>query len=359
MKKKISVIGVGKLGLCLALNLEKNGYELICVDSSVDYVNQLQNKTFYSEEPFVNEYLKHAKNITFTLNLQESLKSDVIFIVVQTPSTPNWKYDSGIIDKICEDLLKFGKQINRKDIIINCTTFPGYCEELHKKLESYNYFVSYNPEFIAQGTIIEDQINADMILIGQADNYAGDLIEKIHRSFCLNGRVYKMSRTEAELTKLSLNCFLTTKIAYANMVGDICLSLNGDPDKVLGAIGEDSRVGKKYLKYGFGFGGPCFPRDNRALAKCAEELGLNAFISKATDASNNEHLNFQIKNYIKNNPDKNDPVLMDFVTYKKESTLLTESQQLKFAEQLYNLGYKIIIKDNRQEVLKNLNFKVN
>lgn len=353
-KNNVSIIGTGRLGLCLALNLEKNGHSLICVDSNLEYINQLKNKTFSSKEPEVNELLKKSKNIEFTTDLKKSLQNDVIFIIVQTPSTPDFKYDHSFIENISEELIRFGKQENRKDLIINCTTFPGYCDTLHDKLKEYNYYVSYNPEFIAQGSIIKDQINADMVLIGEADKNAGDLIEKIYESFCLSKKIHKMSRTEAELTKLSLNCFLTTKIAYANMIGDICLSYKSNPDKVLGAIGEDTRVGHKYLKYGFGFGGPCFPRDNRALHKCAAEVDIDATISKATDESNSNHLEFQIKDFIKNNPNKNKPVEIDYVSYKQGSDIITESQQFKYAKRLKDLGYTIKIKENGAEMLKML-----
>lgn len=352
MNNLISIIGVGKLGLCLALNLERNGYKVICVDSNQKYIEELKSKTFNSDEPLVNEFLQESKNLNFFTDLEEAIKSDVIFIVVQTPSTTDYKYDHTYIDLVCDKLIKFGKQNNRKDIIINCTTFPAYCDTLQKKLEEYNYYVSYNPEFIAQGTIIRDQINADMVLIGQADDYAGNLIESIYKTFCFSKKIHKMNRTEAELTKLSLNCFLTTKIAYANMIGDICKSYNGNPDVVLNAIGDDTRVGQKCLKYGFGFGGPCFPRDNRALAKCAEEVNIDAAISKATDICNSNHLDFQIKTYIEQNVDKSKPVEMEYLTYKKESTLLTESQQLEFAKRLKKLGYEIIVHDPRIEITK-------
>ena len=108
------------------------------------------------------------------------------------------------------------------------------------------------------------------------------------------------------------------------------------------------------LKYGFGFGGPCFPRDNRALAKCGEEVGIVAEIANATDAMNEKHLQYQIEDFVKNNPDKSKSVKMDFVTYKKESVLLEESQQLKFALALKDLGYKIEISDQRPEVMNQL-----
>jgi nucleotide sugar dehydrogenase len=352
----ISIIGVGKLGLCLALNLEKKGFNVTGVDMFEKYINSLNDKTFSTSEPFVNEYLQQSKNVIFTTDLKQALQNNIIFVVVRTPSTFDWKYDHTDIENIADQLISFGKQPTRKDLIINCTTFPGYCDTLQEKLKEYNYYISYNPEFIAQGTIIHDQLNCDNVLIGKADEYAGDLIQNIYEKMVESTPLYnKMSRTEAELTKLSVNCFLTTKISYANMVGDIANRLGCDANKVLGAIGTDSRIGNKYLKPGFGFGGPCFPRDNRALAKCGEEVGIDAVISKATDEMNEKHLQYQIEDFIKNNPDKSKTIEIDFVTYKKESTLLEESQQLKFALALKELGYNINILDQREEVINQLN----
>ena len=355
MKKKISVIGVGKLGLCFSLNLERKGYEIVGVDLNEDYVKKLTKKTFNSSEPFVNEYLADSKNIFFSTKLEDALVNDIIFIVVQTPSTIDHKYDHTRIDNIIENIKSFGIQKNRKDIIINCTTFPGYCENLSKEVEKYNIKISYNPEFIAQGTIIRDQVMADNVLIGQADEFAGNIIEKIYNDLCeKNPSINKMSVTEAEITKLSVNCFLTTKISFANMIGDIAERYNCNSHVILEAIGTDSRIGSKYLKPGFGFGGPCFPRDNKALSKCADVVGVDAVISKATDEMNKLHLEYQIESFIKNNPDKSIPVELEYVTYKKESTLLEESQQLKFAIELHNLGYNVQVKDTREEVLSQI-----
>ena len=127
---------------------------------------------------------------------------------------------------------------------------------------------------------------------------------------------------------------------------------------ILNAIGSDSRIGNKYLKHGYGFGGPCFPRDNRALAKCADEVGVDAVISKATDEYNKLHLNYQVSYYTKSFSDKSKNVVFDFVTYKKESTLLEESQQLKFAQELKKLGYTIEVKDDRKEVIDNIKYLI-
>jgi nucleotide sugar dehydrogenase len=348
--KSVSIIGIGKLGLCLGLNLENSGYNVIGIDVNEEYINDLNNNNFQTSEPSVNRLLSTQKNIKFTTDIQEAFENDIVFIVVSTPSTHEWKYDHSNIDNVVNKLLELGVQKKRKDLIINCTTFPGYCEELHNRTKDYNVHVSYNPEFIAQGSIIKDQLYADHVLIGGSDEYASNLIEKVYMDFMVSEPIFnKLTPVEAEITKLSVNCFLTTKISYANMIGDITIRYGGDPNNVLDAIGSDHRIGNKYLGYGYGFGGPCFPRDNRALLKCAEEVGVNAVISKSTDEMNDLHLQYQIEEFVRNNPNKGD-VVFDYVTYKKDSTILEESQRLKFALELQKLGYNVIVKEERDEI---------
>ena len=353
MGNKISIIGIGKLGLCFGLNLSKAGWDVLGMDVNKQYINELKSNTFKSSEESVNDYLNKYE-FTYTNSIDDALSNDIIFVVVPTPSTHDFKYDHKYIENVVEKIISKGPSKNRKDLIINCTTFPKYCEELQDRLIDYNYFVSYNPEFIAQGTIIKDQQYCDNVLIGEADEFAGDLIQNIYKSFVKSDPIYnRMSRTEAEITKLSVNCFLTTKISFANMVGDIALRCDADPDIVLKAVGTDSRIGSKYIRPGFGFGGPCFPRDNRALAKLGEEVGIKALISEATDKMNELHLNYQVEDFIsKNNVD--DLVDIDYVTYKKESISIEESQQLKFAIELQKRGFKLNIKDKRQEVLNQI-----
>jgi len=229
---------------------------------------------------------------------------------------------------------------------------------LQLRLKPYNYYISYNPEFIAQGSIIVNQVEPDMVLIGQADEEAGKLIKNIYThltDFSSEPPSYEiMTPLEAEIVKISLNCFLTTKIAFANMIGDIAVRSKCNPDVILSAIGSDTRIGHKYLKYGFGYGGPCFPRDNKALNKYAEQVGIKALISQATDKSNHNHLHNQVLEYIVKNEKKDKPVEMDYITFNQRSTSIEESQQLQYALMLKRLGYKIKVKDSRPEVLKQI-----
>ena len=354
MINNISVVGIGKLGLCFSLSLENSGFNVIGVDINENYIQQINNKSLISYEPQVNERLQKSKNFIATNDIDRALShSDIVFAVVATPSLPNGRYDHTQVDNLVSTLIQKGVQLITKHLVINCTTMPTYCDSVQQKLEAYGWTVSYNPEFIAQGTVIKNQEYPDMVLIGQSNNQAGDLIEYIYKTMTKNEpKIHRMTRTEAELCKISLNCFLTTKIAYTNMIGDIAIAANCNAQTILNAIGEDTRVGKKLTTYGYGFGGPCFPRDNRALAIFADDIGVDAQISKATDTMNNLHLSYQVYNYLKSN--KNE-FTTNTVTYKPESTLLEESQQLKYAIELVKKGIKVTIKE-RQIVVDELKF---
>lgn len=302
-------------------------------------------------EAGVNDMLLASSNFTATTDLNSAISfSDSLYVVVATPSLPNGEYNHSQVDSLVENLKKLGKQNSTKQLVICCTTMPEYCDKIQQELADLNYQVSYNPEFIAQGTILRDQLKPDMVLIGESNKESGDIIQRHYEQMTASNPVFnRMSRTEAEICKISLNCFLTTKISFANMVGDIAINSGVRPDPILSAISCDSRISPKYLKYGFGFGGPCFPRDNRALAIYAKEKGIDAKISVASDEFNKVHLDYQVQNFIKDK-NKTEEIVFDYVTYKPQSTMIVESQQLMFARDIAILGYNVIIKE-RQVVI--------
>lgn len=345
--EKIAVIGIGRLGLCLALNLEKAGYKVFGVDCLPEYVNQINLKELSSEEPQLEEYLKSSKNFIActTIKIINEQDIDCIFVVLPTPSNSGGGFDHSSIEQVADDLMKMGKREKPHHLIINSTTMPGYCDGLQRKLIDYNYLVSYNPEFIAQGTIIANQQFPDQVLIGEASKEAGDKITGIYQRMCKNEPVFcRMQPTSAEITKLATNCFLTTKIAFANAIGDLALMAGAEPEKILEAIGSDSRIGNKFFKYGFGYGGPCFPRDNRALAKYASNQQQSISFAETTDKANNLHHQFLLQTTLrKHSP--NDTILVESVTYKKGTTIIEESQQLKLAVDLAKSGRKVKIKE--------------
>lgn len=344
---KIGILGVGKLGLCFALNLERAGYEVLGIDISETYVQQLNDKSFQSYEPQVNELLASSKGFTASTHIADALIDtyDLLFVMVATPSVPGGGYDHHQIERIAGALINFGKRNKQINLVIGCTVMPGYCTELQKQLEAYNYLVSYNPEFIAQGNIIEDQLYPDQVLIGEGNAEAGDKLEAIYNKLCKSiPTMCRMDTLSAEIAKLATNCFLTTKISFANSIGDLAVKAGAQPDKILAAIGADSRIGNKYLKYGYGFGGPCFPRDNRALNAYATTQEIDLLIGKATDNINAQHLQFQLAQLLAKH-EQDEQITFTEVTYKPGTVIIEESQQLALAVATAKAGRKVLIRE--------------
>ena len=193
-----------------------------------------------------------------------------------------------------------GKALAKKkdyhNIVLTSTVLPGstrqvllpILEKESGKKAGRDFGLCYSPEFIALGSIISDFLNPDFTLLGELDEKCGEQVEEIYKQVMINGApCARMSLENAELTKISVNTFVTTKITFANMLAEICEKLpGGDVDVVTNALGLDERIGRKYLTGALGYGGPCFPRDNVALTYIAKELGVEAGIAETTDRLN-------------------------------------------------------------------------
>lgn len=345
---KIGVIGAGRLGLTFALLCEKNGYDVLVSDVREDYVFNLNQKICITNEPLVQSMLLDTTKFSATTNNIEVIEnSDIIFIFVATPSTLDGNYDTAKVFEVVSDFYTANSldiQLYGKKVIVGCTTNPGDTEQVQQRLNMFNIQVAYNPEFIAQGEIVKGLEESDIVLIGTDYTELGnELIEIYKRIQTTAVNAYVMSPKAAELTKIGINCFLTTKISYANMMGDIMVKagLEDEINMVLTAIGGDTRVGKKYMKYGFGFGGPCLPRDNRALGYYAKNLGMELNLPLTVDNFNKEHANFLKEYYIGKNPDKSVPFVMNYITYKKGTDITEESQQFQLCIDLLTEGYSV------------------
>ena len=356
---KIGLIGAGRLGLCLALLIEDTGYDVLASDIRPDYVKNLNEKKYNGSEPDVKYYLEKANNIEFTTdNIRVINECDIIFTLVATPSLDDGSYDVSAVWKVVEDfkIAAKEKEVFNKSLVVGCTTNPGDCDEIQDYLsvdpDTFGVNVFYNPEFIAQGTIIKDLQNADTVLI------CGDKFITEHNHVTILKKIYKhiqsgncsvhyMSTKAGEIVKIAINTFLTTKISYANTIGQVLAlsELDDEIDSVLEAIGNDSRIGTKYLKFGFGFGGPCFPRDNRAFASYANRVGVEFNIGQTTNDFNEEHLKFLFSYFTKKNKN-NLPFVFPSVAYKRGTDIIEESQQYRLCLNLLDAGYKVHVLDD-------------
>ena len=348
---KIGVIGAGRLGICFALLCEAAGYDVLVSDIREDYVNDLNERKIKTHEPEVENLLKVAKNFRATTNNKEVIEEcDLIYTLVATPSLEDGSYDVSAVWQVVED---FQDVTSTKYFVVGCTTNPGDCNNFKNQLPS-NVKVFYNPEFIAQGSIINDLRTADMVLLGKDpfsdnDKVVSDirrLYEKIQTTRAI---VCTMSTTAAEITKIAINCFLTTKISYANMLGDVLhhAGCGDEVSSVLTAVGTDGRIGRKYLGYGFGYGGPCLPRDNRSFAAFAKKVGLDYNLGTVTDEINNQHAKFVCDYFEKMNVNRK-PFYFDSITYKKGTDILTESQQYRLCLDLLDRGHTVYILNDKK-----------
>ena len=361
---KIGIIGTGRLGLCLALLIGKAGYQVLASDNREDYIKDLRQGVVGSAEPDVKDLLWDSDSIEFTTDNERVIREcDLIYTLVATPSKEDGSYDVSNVWNVVKDIKEQMKIISdapglrihengvyyAKAFVVGCTTNPGDCDKFREELPP-SIDVYYNPEFIAQGSIVNDLRHADTVLIGGEGPhkpYIEEIYQRIQKEY-KEPSIHFMSAKAAEIVKIAMNCFLTTKISYANMLGQVLYNsgLEDEIDDVLESIGDDSRIGNKYLKFGYGFGGPCFPRDNRAFAKYAEQVGIEHNFGYTTDNFNNEHAKFVKKYFMDSNPEKH-PFLFESVAYKEGTDILTESQQYRLVLDLLDEGYEIYVKDDR------------
>lgn len=268
---KITIIGAGKVGLAYAVFLASKGHDVVAIDKNKTYIDSLNAGTYETTEPGVTEGLHKIRKFT----TEDDEQSDICIILVDTP-TCYAGYDHSNLEKVLESTV--GKH---ETVIVSCTTQPGFMKQWAD--------VYYNPLFIQLGNQINHQNTTKSVLIGgEPSSLLTNFFKQNHGE---DVQLHYMSQTAAEVAKLSLNCIITTKISFANMIDEaMWRSGHGEEsEKVLAFVGADPRVGEKCLKPGWGYGGPCFPRDNRALCTFLREWGAADYIPMATHETNERH----------------------------------------------------------------------
>jgi UDPglucose 6-dehydrogenase len=352
--RRISVIGLGKLGSSVAAVLASKGFEVLGVDRNPRLVAALQAGNAPVVEPGLQNLLDKAPVAASGDIATAVLCSDVSFVVVPTPSSPDGFFSN---THVVSAVREIGAALRRKDgyhlVVITSTVMPGstggpireILEAASGRLLGGRLGLCYSPEFIALGSVIHDLLNPDLILIGESDTRAGDVLESIYRRVCENEPpVRRLNFVNAELAKIALNSFVTAKISFANMVSEICDRLPGaDAALVTETIGHDSRIGSKYFKPALGFGGPCFPRDNVALAAMARHLGTAASIAVATDTINHRQLSRMIELVRATMASGKIGILG--LSYKPDTAVIEESPGVAIASLLADAGYQVLVSD--------------
>ncbi len=354
---RVNVVGLGKLGAPLAAVLASRGFQVIGLDVNKVLVDALNAGKMPIVEPQLNELIAANKSrLSATMDANEAIqKSDASFVIVPTPSDSTGFFSNRFV---LQAMATLGKALRNKQgyhmVVITSTVMPGSTgSEIKAALEQASgrkvgpeLGLCYNPEFIALGSVVRDMLFPDSILIGESDSKAGDMLQTIYLTMCENKPpVQRMNFVNAELTKISVNTYVTTKISYANMLADMCDRLPGaDVDAVTKALGADSRIGIKYLKGAMGYGGPCFPRDNVAFAALARKIGARADVAEATDRINNHQVE-RLANLVAKFAKAGTRISVLGLSYKPHTPVVEESHSVKLAARLADAGYVVTVHD--------------
>lgn len=298
--ERISVIGLGKLGACYAAFYGSHGHPIYGFDIDSSRGKMLaKGHTTPFEEPKLQEYFKRAKGrFHATHSIKEAVtKSEVTFIIVPTPSKKDGLFS---VDAVRAAAKEIGEALKAKKVyhvvVLVSTVLPGdsreqvipVLERASGKKCGPDFGYVYSPSLIAIGDILHNLEKPDLLFIGAYDTRSEKVLSDIyHRIYKKEANLRPMSIESAELAKIALNSYVTMKISFANTLAAIAERLpHAHVDEITGALGSDRRIGSRYLQAGLGYGGPCFPRDNRAFGAMAKRRGVHAPLPLATDAVN-------------------------------------------------------------------------
>jgi UDPglucose 6-dehydrogenase len=335
--------------------LAKAGHNVSGVDLSKNRINDILRLNI-EPEPKVSDHLSQVLNNTLRVSSEFAgtvEKSEVSFLIVPTPSSKDGKFINDYIEEAIESLILNVKSENHLICIVS-TVMPGTCDKIindfiPSKLNNSKtkFKIAYSPEFVALGTVIDNMQKPDMILIGANDDSVIKILEPILKSIAINSpEAKKMSLASSELAKISVNTFVTAKISYANMIAELAEKIPGaNKHDILDALGADTRISSKYLKPGLGFGGPCFPRDNKAFSVIGDSLSINTELAKATQTINlrqpkivAERINSKFLN------DYSELTVLG-LSYKPGSFVTEESQAVMLVNELSKKWMKIKVHD--------------
>lgn len=353
----IAVIGLGKLGSPLAAVLASKGHTVVGVDLNAELVAAINAGKAPVEEPGLQARIDSARGrLRATGDFAEAIPAtDISFIIVPTPSGPDGVFSNRWVLDAVRQIGAALRTTNRYHVVnITSTVMPGSTGgEIRAALEltsgrvvGVDVGLTYNPEFIALGSVVRDLLNPDMLLIGESDPRAGDVLAQVYQTTAeSNPPIQRMNWVNAEITKISVNTYVTTKISYANMLAELCERIPGaDVDVVTAALGKDSRIGAKYLRGALGYGGPCFPRDNVAWSVLALSVGAAADIAQATDSINHRQVARVVEMLSRLTPAGGTVAVLG-LAYKPDTPVVEESQGVMIARQLATAGFSVLVHD--------------
>jgi UDPglucose 6-dehydrogenase len=351
---KLAIIGAGYVGLVTAACFAEMGNEVICVDADVSKINGLKEGRIPIYEPGLEDYVRRnyaEKRLFFTTDLPGSVqKSLVIFIAVGTPQDKDGSADLSAVLAVAREI---GKCLNGYKVIVEKSTVPvgtaakvrGVIrEELAARGAAFEFDVVSNPEFLKEGTALDDFMKPDRIVVGCDDVRVAELMKELYAPFVRTHHpIIIMNVVSAELTKYAANSFLATKISFINEIANICSLTGANISMVRQGIGSDSRIGHLFLFPGLGYGGSCFPKDMQALIHTAKSLGYTPRLLDAAEAINfdqREKFVDMVKNYFHGDL-KGKTLAVWGLAFKAGTDDVREAPALTVITRLVEMGAKI------------------
>jgi len=360
----ISVFGLGKLGSPLAACFAARGFRVTGVDVDTNKVEAINRGAAPVHEPGLAELIQGAEGrLSATQDADAAVRgSEASFIVVSTPSEAGGGFSLRYVMPCLEAI---GKTLRTKAgfhlVVLTSTVMPGSTggavrealERASGKTCGEHFGLCYSPEFIALGSVIRDFYFPDFLLIGESDARSGDVLSEVYRRTCKNSPfVARMNFVNAEITKLAVNTYITTKISYANMIARLCERMPGaDANVVTSALGLDTRIGPRYLKGAVSYGGPCFPRDNRALAALATKVGAFADLAEATDKFNRAQVKW-VAELVKSHFTGEGAIGILGLTYKPDTDVVEEAFGVLLAQELMAAKVPVVVYDPSKDAMR-------
>ena len=357
---KIAVVGTGYVGLVTGTCFAETGNTVTCIDIDQEKVNKLKNGKITIYEPGLEQLFERnikQDRLIFTTNLAEGIKgADVIFLALPTPPGEDGSADLKYILKVADDL---GPLLEDYTVIVDKSTVPvGTADKVRQRIAKkakVEFDVVSNPEFLREGVAVEDFMKPERVVIGTSSQRARKIMETLYSPYVRQGNpLVFMDERSAELTKYAANSFLATKISFMNEVANLCELLGADVDAVRKGIGTDSRIGKRFLFPGIGYGGSCFPKDVQALAKSAEDSKYDFKILRAVMDVNKYQktkLLSRIKEYFKGDL-KGKKIAIWGLAFKPHTDDIREAPALYNIEALLEEG--AVIRAHDPEAMENV-----
>ena len=351
--KKITVVGTGYVGLVTGTCFAETGNDVLCVDIDEAKVDMMKAGKVPIYEPNLDTYFERnisAGRLKFTTSLEEGVShGGIIFLALPTPPGEDGSADLSYILNVADQL---GGMMKEYKVIVDKSTVPvGTAEKVHAAVANnatVDFAVVSNPEFLREGFAVSDFMKPDRVVVGTRDERAIKIMESLYKPFVRQGNpIYFMDEKSAELTKYAANSFLATKITFMNEVANFCELVGADVDKVRVGIGSDSRIGKRFLFPGIGYGGSCFPKDVQALVKSGRENDFDFQILDAVTKVNYEQKTIlfpKIKNYFKGDL-RGKKIAIWGLSFKPDTDDIREAPALYMIEKLIDSGAEVVAHD--------------